>query len=110
MTFHELDSLIALSRRRSIASALIAILVDSLDRGETGLDLDRFLEHTAFIRNNVTQVARYLESHGVLNVHFYRESREVAVNREYVRDNIYGRWAKQHYQLTVPIKALYHRA
>jgi hypothetical protein len=43
-------------------------------------------------------------------VHFYRESREVAVNREYVRDNIYGRWAKQHYQLTVPIKALYHRA
>ena len=56
MTFQELDACIAVSGRRSIASALIAFILDALDDGQDGVDLDIFQSHTRFVRNNVTTV------------------------------------------------------
>ncbi|EKA1149081.1 hypothetical protein OJ274_004897, partial [Salmonella enterica] len=57
MTFQELDACIAGSGRRSIASALIAFILDALDDGHDGVDLDTFQSQTRFVRNNVTTVA-----------------------------------------------------
>lgn len=49
MTFQELDACIAGSGRRSIASALIAFILDALDDGQDGVDLDNFgATHTSF--------------------------------------------------------------
>ncbi|MCW0295031.1 hypothetical protein NIL11_26735 [Klebsiella pneumoniae] len=49
MTFQELDACIAVSGRRSIASALIAFILDALDDGQDGVDLDIFQSHTRFV-------------------------------------------------------------
>ncbi len=69
MTFQELDACIAVSGRRSIASALIAFILDALDDGQDGVDLDIFQSHTRFVRNNVTTVASYLQLHGGLSIY-----------------------------------------
>ncbi|EAV3919073.1 hypothetical protein E2751_10030 [Salmonella enterica] len=61
MTSQELDACISGSGRRSVASALIAFILDALDDGQEGVDLDTFLSHTRFVRNNVTTVASYLQ-------------------------------------------------
>jgi hypothetical protein len=109
MTFIELDSLIADSGRRSIASSLIACLVDALDQGIDGLDLDVFQTQTSFIRNNITRVAGYLQSQGLIKILYYREPDETGL-RAFAEINVYGRWARQHYQLTPVLKALYRRS
>ncbi|HBL7007447.1 hypothetical protein [Citrobacter sp. RHB35-C17] len=106
MNFQELDALIVNSGRRSIASALIACLLDASDSGAEGLDLDIFQKQTGFVRNNVTSVAGYLQKHGLITILYYRDDVE---GRVYVSENSYGRWAKQHYQLTLPLKKLFRR-
>lgn len=106
MNFQELDALIINSGRRSIGSALIACLLDAFDSGAEGLDLDVFQKKTGFVRNNVTSVAGYLKKHGLISILYYREGVE---HREYVSENSYGRWGKQHYQLTPVLKMLYRR-
>ncbi|MGP3589965.1 hypothetical protein [Vagococcus sp. WN89Y] len=106
MNFQELNTIIVNSGRRSIGSALIACLLDAFDSGAEGLDLDAFQKTTGFVRNNVTSVAGYLKKHGLISILYYREDIE---DRVYVSENNYGRWAKQHYQLTPVIKALYRR-
>ncbi|MRT15198.1 hypothetical protein GJV07_23320 [Enterobacteriaceae bacterium RIT711] len=106
MTFTELDSLIAGSGRRSIASSLIAHILDALDDGQEGLDLDTFQNSTHFVRNNVTAVANYLQSHGVIGVLYYRDDNGV---RHYANENNYGRWAKQHYRPSPSLLRLYRR-
>ena len=108
MTFLELDDIISRCRRRSIASALVACLVDALDRGEDGLDLDAFQAQRQFVRNNVTSVAAYLQECGVLEISFYKEADE-NTGRVFVKNNVYGRWAKQHYHLSTSLKSLYQR-
>lgn len=79
--------------RRSIASALIAFILDALDDGQDGVDLDTFQSHTRFVRNNVTTVASYLQLHGIIHILYYRDG---AAERQYESVNNYGRWAKQH--------------
>lgn len=106
MTFQELDACIAVSGRRSIASALIAFILDALDEGQDGVDLDEFLSHTRFIRNNVTTVASYLQLHGIIHVLYYRDG--VAV-RQYEPVNNYGRWAKQHFRPSLALIQLHRR-
>ncbi|MNB68880.1 hypothetical protein D3C76_418470 [compost metagenome] len=106
MTFIELDELITKSGRRSIASSLIAYLLDALDTGSDGLDLDVFQQQTGIVRTNITSVANYLKLQGLIIVLYYREESPA---REYAQDNHYGRWAKQHYQLCASVKALYRR-
>lgn len=107
MTFQEIDTIIAGSGRRSIASALIAHLLDALDRGEVGLDLDVFQEQTHFVRNNVTAVVSYLQSHGLIHVLYYRENFD---ERQYDEQNNYGRWARQHYRPSIVLMQLYRRS
>ena len=97
MTFQELDACIAVSGRRSIASALIAFILDALDDGQDGVDLDIFQSHTRFVRNNVTTVASYL---------YYRDG---AAERQYESVNNYGRWAKQHYRPSEALIQLHRR-
>lgn len=106
MIFQDLDSLIAGSGRRSIASSLIAHILDAIDNGAEGLDLDTFQDQTHFIRNNITIVANYLQSHGVIHVLYYREN---AGERQYAEVNSYGRWAKQHYRPALLLTKLYRR-
>ncbi|MDU3074779.1 MAG: hypothetical protein E7B29_00375 [Mixta calida] len=108
MTFTELDTLITGSGRRSIASALIAFLLDSLDHGSDGVDLDEFEKQTGFIRTNITRVAGYLQASNLICILYYRES-ESTGKRTFVETNTYGRWAKQHYRLTPVLKTLYRR-
>lgn len=106
MNFQELDSCIAGSGRRSIASALIAYILDALDDGQDGVDLDTFQSHTRFVRNNVTRVASYLQICGIIHVLYYRDG---TAERQYELVNNYGRWAKQHYKLSASVKELYRR-
>ncbi|EIO5156184.1 hypothetical protein O8U86_004189 [Salmonella enterica] len=106
MTFQELDACIANSGRRSIASALIAFILDALDGGQDGVDLDTFQSHARFVRNNVTMVASYLQLHGIIHILYYRDG---AAERQYESVNNYGRWAKQHYLLSADVKELYRR-
>lgn len=107
MNFQELDTLIANSGRRSIASSLLACLLDASDSGSKGLDLDDFQSRTGFIRNNITSVASYLQRHELIIILYYRDTTE---ERDYVSSNSFGRWAKQHYQLTQTLKGLFHRS
>ncbi|MGE0969602.1 hypothetical protein ACQFN5_06445 [Klebsiella sp. WOUb02] len=106
MTFQDLEACIAGSGRRSIASALIAFILDALDVGQDGVDLDTFQSHTRFVRNNVTTVASYLQLHGIIHVLYYRDG---AAERQYEFVNNYGRWAKQHYRLSQAIIQLHRR-
>ncbi|CAK9887149.1 MAG: hypothetical protein XXXJIFNMEKO3_LKCDNKCA_00097 (plasmid) [Candidatus Erwinia impunctatus] len=107
MNFRDLDVVIANSRRRSIASSLIACLLDAADSGVDGIDLDDFEKETCLIRNNITSVAGYLQKQGVINILYYRDNTE---HRNYVLVNTFGRWAKQHYELTSAIKNLFNRS
>ncbi|BBW19533.1 MULTISPECIES: hypothetical protein [Enterobacteriaceae] len=106
MTFQELDACIAGSGRRSIASALIAFILDALDDGQDGVDLDTFQSHTHFVRNNVTTVASYLQLHGIIHILYYRDG---AAERQYESVNNYGRWAKQHYRPSEALIQLHRR-
>ncbi|HDF2344579.1 TPA: hypothetical protein ACRRW7_003516 [Morganella morganii] len=106
MTFQDIDACIAGSGRRSIASALIAFILDALDEGLDGVDLDVFQSHTRFIRNNVTTVASYLQQHGIIHVLYYRDG---VAERQYESVNNYGRWAKQHYRPSLALIQLYRR-
>ncbi|EHF4937018.1 hypothetical protein CF635_003635 [Enterobacter hormaechei] len=106
MKFKELDTLIADSGRRSIASSLIAHILDAIDDGAEGLDLDTFQKQTHFIRNNITTVANYLQSRGLIHVLYYRENND---ERLYTDTNSYGRWAKQHYRATNLLTQLFRR-
>lgn len=106
MTFQEIDVCIAGSGRRSIASALIAYILDALDNRQDGIDLDSFLRHTHFVRNNVTTIASYLQQHGIIHVLYYRYG---AAERQYESVNNYGRWAKQHYRPSLVLIQLYRR-
>lgn len=106
MTFQELDACIAGSGRRSIASALIAFILDALDDRQDGVDLDTFQSNTRFVRNNVTTVASYLQLHGIIHILYYRDG---AAERQYESVNNYGRWAKQHYRPSEVLKQLYRR-
>lgn len=106
MTFQELDACIAGSGRRSIASALIAFILDALDDGQDGVDLDTFQSHTHFVRNNVTTVAGYLQLHGIIHILYYRDG---AAERQYESVNNYGRWAKQHYRPSEALIQLHRR-
>ena len=49
MTFQELDACIAGSGRRSIASALIAFILDALDDGQDGVVILTLHLRTAFV-------------------------------------------------------------
>lgn len=106
MTFQELDACIAGSGRRSIASALIAFILDALDDGQDGVDLDTFQSQTRFVRNNVTTVASYLQLHGIIHILYYRDD---AAERQYESVNNYGRWAKQHYRPSEALIQLHRR-
>lgn len=106
MTFQELDACIAGSGRRSIASALIAFILDALDDGHDGVDLDTFQSQTRFVRNNVTTVASYLQLHGIIHILYYRDG---AAERQYESVNNYGRWAKQHYRPSAALIQLHRR-
>lgn len=106
MTFQELDACIAGSGRRSIASALIAFILDALDDGQDGVDLDTFQSYTRFVRNNVTTVASYLQLHGIIHILYYRDG---AAERQYESVNNYGRWAKQHYRPSEALIQLHRR-
>lgn len=106
MNFQYVDSLVDGSGRRSIASSLIAHLLDSIDNGEQGLDLDTFQERTHFIRNNITSTASYLQSHGIIQILYFRDNTD---ERQYSELNRHGRWGKQHYRLSGLLKKLYRR-
>ncbi|EIC8564077.1 TPA: hypothetical protein KW991_003848 [Escherichia coli] len=106
MTFQELDACIVGSGRRSIASALIAFILDAFDDGQDGVDLDSFQSQMRFVRNNVTTVANYLQRHGVLHILYYRDG---AAERQYETVNNYGRWAKQHYRPSQALIQLHRR-
>ncbi|CAD5741963.1 hypothetical protein WAC87_002868 [Shigella flexneri] len=106
MTFQELDACIAGSGRRSIASALIAFILDAFDDGQDGVDLDSFQSQMRFVRNNVTTVANYLQRQGVLHILYYRDG---AAERQYETVNNYGRWAKQHYRPSQALIQLHRR-
>ncbi|EMD4714970.1 hypothetical protein VQ335_004752 [Salmonella enterica] len=106
MTFQELDACIAGSGRLSIASALIAFILDALDDGQDGVDLDTFQIHTRFVRNNVTTVASYLQLHGIIHILYYRDG---VAERQYESVNNYGRWAKQHYRPSETLIQLHRR-
>lgn len=106
MTFQELDACIAGSGRRSIASALIAFILDAIDDGKEGVDLDTFQNHTHFVRNNVTTVASYLQKYGIIHILYYRDG---TAERQYETVNNYGRWAKQHYRPSQSLIQLHRR-
>lgn len=106
MTFQELNACVAGSGGRSIASALIAFILNALDDEQDRVDLDTFQCHTRFVRNNVTTVASYLQLHGVIHVLYYRDG---AAECEYERVNNYGRWAKQHYRPSLALLQLHRR-
>ncbi|EEG5674754.1 hypothetical protein G3G77_004800 [Salmonella enterica] len=106
MTFEDLDAFIAGSGRRSIASALIAFILDAFDDGQEGIDLDKFQSHTNLVRNNVTSVASYLQLNGIIHILYYRDS---VTERQYELVNNYGRWAKQHYRASHALLQLYRR-
>ena len=109
MRFSELEIIITSSGRRSIASMLVAYLLDAFDNGADGVDLDFFQSETGYIRTNITQVASYLKEQGIISIYYYRDSIDKD-NREYIENNIFGRWAKQHYKLTTDILNLYKRS
>lgn len=106
MTFQQLDSLIAASGRRSLASSLVAHIIDAMDQNLVGLDLDEFQKDTQYIRNNITAVASYLHAHGIIDVLYFRDGEG---ERSYDHENKYGRWAKQHYRVTETVRRLYRR-
>lgn len=108
MKFSELEIIITSSSRRSIASMLVAYLLDAIDNGTDGVDLDFFQSETGYIRTNITPVANYLKEQGIILIYYYRHNVDIS-NREYIEDNIFGRWAKQHYKLTSDVLNLYKR-
>lgn len=108
MTFSGLEKTITSSGRRSISSSLLAYLLDAFDNGFDGIDLDLFQSNTGYVRTNITQVANYLKDKGIILIYYYRDQGDKN-NRDYIEENIFGRWGKQHYKLTSDVLRLYRR-
>ena len=109
MTFTELDSNIAHTGRRSLATRLVFALADCLDARITGIDLDDFEQLSGYNRTNIRAAASSLKDAGVIDIVYYRESSEGG-NRTPLTESAGNRWAKQHYRLSEAVILLLHRA
>ena len=108
MTFTELDDIVAETGRRALASRMIVVLLDALDQGDEGIELDRFENDSGYVRTNIRTVAQLLRNKGVIDVFYYREAAGKEM-RAYTSESTAGRWAKQHYRLTSAVRKLYRR-
>lgn len=109
MTFTELDDIIAGTGRRALASRIIVALLDNLDQGYVGIDLDRFEKDSGYVRTNIRNVAMSLREKGVVEVFYYRDTADPGA-REYTTESTSGRWAKQQYRLSSDVSSLFRRS
>lgn len=108
MTFAELDYVIGLTGRRSLATRLVCILADALDENRKGINLDDFEKQSGFVRTNIRAVASALRQHGVIDIYYYdgHSNGEVGLMTQAPPR---GRWSKQQYRLSDPVKTLLKR-
>ncbi|MBK0098852.1 hypothetical protein IBT49_22915 [Erwinia sp. S63] len=108
MTFAELDDVIGQTGRRSLATRLVFMLADALDQYRKGINLDDFEKQSGFVRTNIRAVASALREHGVIDIYYYDEnsSDELCLMSP---TSPRGRWSKQHYRLSGPVKTLFKR-
>lgn len=108
MTFTELDTALADTGRRSLASRLVFALADSLDNNLSGLNLDEFERQSGYIRTNIRTVASALKESGIIDIQYYDDAAQE--NETILMSNVSrGRWSKQHYSLTDSVRNLLRR-
>lgn len=108
MTFIELEAALGSTGRRSLATRLVFALADALDNERSGLTLDEFELESGYVRTNIRAVASALKEQGIINIYYYDDID--AIDAHFPEDNVSrGRWSKQQYRLTDPVKQLFKR-
>ncbi|WP_058973828.1 hypothetical protein [Type-D symbiont of Plautia stali] len=109
MTFTELNDVLGLTGRRSLASLLVFTLADALDNNLRGINLDDFEAQSGYFRTNIRAVASTLREHGVIDIYYYDVNSDdgaCLLSPQSPR----GRWSKHHYRLADSVKTLLKRS